>query len=182
MTKSDLFVSRDGGSGRYLATNSTITERFWAYVHKLPGDDACWIWTGAGSKGGGYGRVSISGRFTTAHRAAWLLFRDEQLAPGNFVCHRCDNKRCVRPSHLFQGSAADNTRDMIVKGRGKLWSGHSSPGEANGSAKLTEWQVRQIREELKRGMMTQTAIAKKYGVRQTAISAIKRGETWRETV
>lgn len=95
--------------------------RFWSYVNKTAG---CWEWTGALSKkgdrrqrGAGYGHFMVTWKtITMAHRYSWELAHGP-IPAGVFVCHRCDNPKCVRPEHLFLGTALDNTRDMIAKGR-----------------------------------------------------------------
>lgn len=92
-----------------------IAERFWAKVDKS-GD--CWLWTGhKGSSG--YGIFWIQRRPTQAHRLAYEL----SIGPiphGLFACHHCDNPPCVRPAHLFLGTAKDNYWDARTKGRIKL--------------------------------------------------------------
>ncbi len=81
----------------------------------------CWLWT-AGVMVGGYGQIFIRSlddgrkKFDGAHRVSWRLFKGE-IPEGMFVCHRCDTQSCVNPDHLFLGTAADNTRDSIQKGR-----------------------------------------------------------------
>lgn len=87
-----------------------LKERLYAQVEKTR---SCWIWKG--SVKNGYGRLTFKGRFWYTHQLSWYLHHgvESQL----FVCHTCDNRRCVRPSHLFEGTAKDNVRDMIAKGR-----------------------------------------------------------------
>lgn len=73
----------------------------------------CWIWTGARMR---YGYFQYGKKLIGAHRVAWEL-RNGPIPDGLYVLHRCDNPPCVRPDHLFLGTAADNTADMVAKGR-----------------------------------------------------------------
>lgn len=88
-------------------------DRFWAKVVK---GDGCWEWQGARDRKG-YGVCAIGNRRTaTAHR--WLYEQTHGELPDHiYVCHHCDNPRCVRPDHLFIGTAKDNAHDAIQKGR-----------------------------------------------------------------
>jgi hypothetical protein len=94
-----------------------LSARFWAKVDKR-GPDDCWEWTGA-AIAKGYGKISRGprgGGQLAAHRVSWILAKSE-IPDGQMVLHRCDNRLCVNPSHLFLGTNTDNMRDMVSKGR-----------------------------------------------------------------
>jgi hypothetical protein len=79
--------------------------------------DGCWIWNKSITSND-YGKATYLNRSWRAHRLSYTLFKGE--IPGNqFVCHKCDNPRCVNPEHLFLGSATDNMQDCVNKGRYK---------------------------------------------------------------
>jgi hypothetical protein len=84
--------------------------RFWEKVMKT---DGCWLWTASMDRHG-YGQFCAGGRPKKAHRVAWFLTHGAW--PTNAL-HRCDTPACVRPDHLFEGTKADNTADMMLKGR-----------------------------------------------------------------
>lgn len=133
----------------------------------------CWNWTACAGKNG-YGKFGSRslghGNTMWAHRASWLLYRGE-ISGGLFVLHRCDNRLCVNPSHLFLGTQADNMADMNAKGRHAL-------GAATGLALLTGDQVRAIKRRLAAGER-QSQIARDYVVGRAAIHKIKNGTNWR---
>lgn len=95
----------------------SIADRFWLKVKRTRG---CWIWTGS-VNAKGYGQMSQGRRGLRplqTHRVSWQLHYG-QIPDGLLVLHSCDNPRCVRPDHLFLGTAADNTADMVAKERGR---------------------------------------------------------------
>lgn len=117
----------------------------------------------------GYGRFGQKGY---AHRGMWIAVNGP-IPDGMFVCHRCDNRRCVNPDHLFLGTHAENMRDMVRKGRS-----NKAKGSAAGPSKLTEHDVSIIKWCLDAGV-TQDKLAKLYGVSQSAVSGINVGRTWK---
>ena len=151
-----------------------LRERFLEKVQKT---ENCWIWTGGKTSNGGYGMIrnedGRGGRHLRAHRVAYELF----VAPipeGMCVLHRCDNPGCVNPDHLFLGTDADNAADSVAKGR-------QAQGERNGSAKLTQRQVQEIREQYRRGSAEFGCygLGRQYGVDHSAIFAIVKGRNWK---
>lgn len=148
--------------------------RFWGKV-EIRADTECWPWTGQINKRNGYGRFTIGPKTFTASRISLELHLGRRMARDEFACHRCDNRVCVNPSHLFVGSAADNMRDAAVKGRMYKWAGRRR-GENNTAAKLDESAVRQILAL--RGKEKQATIALRFGVCKTAVGNIMRGKSW----
>lgn len=104
--------------------------RFWSLVKKPDGATACWEWQSATDKRG-YPVFMRSHPLRTirGNRMAWELERGP-IPPGLFVCHRCDNPLCVRPSHLFLGTNQENIADMIAKGRNSRGPKHAAAMKA----------------------------------------------------
>jgi hypothetical protein len=148
-----------------------INERFWKKVVVGPW---CWLWVGPTYRNSGYGCLNVLGKMLLSHRMSWVMAFGS-IPSGMCVLHRCDNRPCVNPSHLFLGTKSDNMKDMMAKGR-YVRSGF--PGELNPSAKLTASQVAEIRTRLASGE-TKAAQARRYGVCHSTISLISSGMTWR---
>jgi hypothetical protein len=144
----------------------TPRERFLAKVCPEP-NGGCWLWRGQLNQSG-YGVLWLAGKSCIAHRAAWMLFRGE-IPPDLLVCHTCDVRACVNPEHLFLGTHTDNARDRKEKGRSML-------GEKIHSARLSEQQVRRIKEMLAEGRMYMSELARAFGVTPSTISSIARGD------
>ena len=130
--------------------------------------EECWIWAKS-PNGRGYGNVHVNGKTISAHRLSYELFKGP-IPDGLYVCHTCDNKRCVNPNHLFIGTQKDNLQDASRKGIMNF-------GEKNGQAKLTVNQVREIKKKLLSGQ-SQVELAKEYKVTKGNIAHIARGRTW----
>jgi hypothetical protein len=155
-----------------------IEDRFWRRVDKSGGDDACWLWTGARlTKGYGViGKAPPNKGYLYVHRVSAKIFLPD-YSDDLLVCHKCDNPPCVNPRHLFVGTVADNSLDMVMKGRSTKGRRLHS-GASNGRSKLSWEIVEKIRGEYAKGNASQHEIAQKYGITQTAISRITIGKTW----
>lgn len=148
----------------------TVESRFWPKVHKT---ENCWLWTGA-KNSQGYGNFWDGMNYIHAHRASWII-KYGDIPSGMCVLHRCDVPLCINPDHLWIGTKGDNNKDRSAKGRN---GDCACPGTKNGRAKLTEADVRAIREKYKTGLYYQYLLAEEYGVVQTTISSITRRRLW----
>lgn len=143
--------------------SKTLVERFWEKVRK---SDGCWEWIGAIFVTG-YGAFSFNGSPAKAHRIAWRLTNGE-IPDGKMVCHHCDNRKCVRPDHLFLGGALENNRDMTIK-------------ERHGRMLFTHAQISRIRSlyDRYRDHLTHLRIADWFGVSKATISHMMTGRNWK---
>ena len=170
---SACYVRRGPGHGRFCSIPCARTaqrrppqERFDGLVAK---GDGCWIWRGA-TGSSGYGYFALGGRNIGAHRVAWL-FSFGPIKDGLHVCHRCDNRLCVNPAHLFLGTPVENMQDMIAKGRGPL-------GERSPNAKLTVKEVLAIRAERNSGGRPHE-LAGAFGISVTQVRNIWTRKRWK---
>lgn len=144
--------------------------RFWNKVKIVQND--CWLWQGAlGRKG--YGSFTVSRKFPTkiAHRVSYLI-ANRELDLDLQVCHSCDTPGCVNPDHLWQGTAKENSMDMVRKGR-------SPRGEKQGHSTLTKADIVAIRAMYSSGRFQQIEIAEKFKTSKGNIQHICANDTWR---
>ena len=134
-------------------------------------DAACWPWTSTVRKDG-YGTVTNDGGCRMAHRVAWEL-ANGPIPRGALVCHRCDNRVCCNPAHLFLGTNADNSADMASKGR-------AARGERHPMAKLSEGDVREMRNLRRADRKTwiYARLAERFGVTIAACALICTRQKW----
>lgn len=92
-----------------------IEERFWAKVDQQ-NRDKCWKFKGCLNKDG-YGKFSIGYVEVKAHQLAWMSYNEQDIPKGKCILHHCDNRACCNPAHLYCGTQADNTKDMMNRGR-----------------------------------------------------------------
>jgi hypothetical protein len=138
-------------------------QRFWSRVRR--GDhEECWNWTGY-ARPDGYGGFRLNGRMVLSHRVAYAMSRRRDPA-AMLVCHRCDNRLCCNPSHLFLGTYLTNNRDRMVKGR----------NGARPNAKLSVRDAQQIRDS----DGSSRVLAKRFGVDSSVIQRVRANRIWKD--
>lgn len=170
-----------------LSADVEFKSRFYGRIKSV--ESGCMEWTGALADSG-YGIIKLNKRRFKCHRVSFFL-SGGPIPDGLCVLHKCDNRKCVNPDHLFLGTVADNNADMLQKGRHvspkgdksgvRLYPERRPRGENCKRSKLREGDVLQIRRLLASGETTIT-IAAEFNVSQSNISAIGRNATWRHLV
>lgn len=135
--------------------------------------DACWVWPGRPSAVG-YGVMGHHFQQYYAHRLSYEVHVGP-IPAGLFVCHRCDNRICVNPAHLFLGTNADNMADKIAKGRHRHGE---TRGRAHPLAKLDEAKVRMIRSS----SLSDERLAEQLGVASSLVYRVRKRQSWAHVV
>ena len=144
-----------------------LETRFWKMVKKT---DSCWVWKGT-QFGHGYGNFRCCGDSCPAHRMSWIITHG-RIPEKMHVLHHCDNRLCVRPSHLWIGTHMDNVIDKVKKKRHDF-------GEKHPGGRLTEKQIIEIRSLYKPHVMTAKIISEKYGISISNVYSIVKNIIWR---
>jgi hypothetical protein len=160
-----------------------VWQRFWAKVNRNGPTQPhmstpCWVWTASKDRDG-YGNFKFQGQLRRAHRFAFGLGTSGQ------VLHHCDNRACVRQDHLYEGTNEQNMQDRARRGRtaaGDRNGARRHPerlrrGSSVSTSKLTEEQVRLIRELHRQGALQQD-LATRFGVVNQLVSAIVHRKAW----
>jgi hypothetical protein len=150
--------------------SKNVTDRFWEKVDRC-GEDECWEWR-AGVDGKGYAAFSLTHENQIGGHVYSYLIHNGKIGD-SWVCHKCDNPKCVNPRHLFLGNALDNNRDMVRKGRNRYLKGEEHP-----SSRLTENDVLNIRSEYAKGGVTMFVLADKYKISFQHVSDIVNKRKW----
>jgi len=149
-------------------------ENFWAMV-KRDNPHECWNWQGVCFHGG-YGklhrRVGGKSKNFLAHRYGWELIHGQIGDSKLFVCHKCDNRKCVNPNHLFLGTHQDNMDDMISKGRNYEIGVKGRRVISNNKISM------EIAEQIRGEELPTKELAKKYSLNRSTILRIKKNQIW----
>lgn len=148
---------------------SKLQNRFWSKVN-ITSLLECWIWT-AQQQGDGYGAFKLNGKYHQAHRIAWEFIYGD-IPKGLCVCHQCDNRLCVNPSHLFLGTYQDNADDKVKKNRQARM-----PGEMHPNHKLTKGNIVEIRQSNNKSKY----LAIQFNVSISTIQRIRSFRSWSKT-
>ena len=137
-------------------------------------NSGCWLWLGA-QVPNGYGTLYYKnengGKNIGAHRASWIA-HNGVIPHGMYICHRCDNRMCVNPEHLFLGTSQDNNDDMVKKGRHRSGGVH---GAKSPNSKLNDEKVREILDS----QISVKLLSKKFDVCERVIFRIRAGKGWK---
>ena len=162
-------------SCKMSGTRGAALIRFYTNIAKPISFDQCWVWIG-GTDSYNYGRLFVDQQERLAHRYSYEIHRGP-IPPTLLVLHKCNNTRCVNPyfGHLYLGTAKDNTRDMLTSSTYHPPAGLQ--GEHSSSAVLTTADVLLIRalHHKEQGI----ALAHRFGVSPSTISAIQHGRLWK---
>lgn len=154
-----------------------LIDAFWKKTKpnnkKIWNETCCIEWTYILSAGG-YGSFSYDGKTYRSHRLSWMMEHGE-IPEGMYICHHCDNPKCVNVNHLFLGTPKDNTADKFSKNRGNL-----PQGEEHWKSKLTKKDVFKIRRLYKNKKFKQVELGEMFGVTQAQISYIVNDIFWKE--
>ena len=150
-----------------FSSYSTTWEKF---LGKVDTSGDCWNWI-RGKDSDGYGNAWHNGKSWKAHRLSWSLVKGD-IPNGLCVCHRCDNRSCVNPDHLFLATSQENTADRNRKGRQAI-------GDNMKRSKLNPDKVRKMRKLYSDGLFTFKKIAEMYGVCAATAREAIRGTGWK---
>lgn len=143
-------------------------------LSKATRDGDCLVWNG-GMGSGGYGTFHYNGKNRSAHRVSYELHKGP-IPAGAVVMHTCDNRRCINPEHLQLGTHTANMKDMRDKGRARYVGGTSHPNAKASPEIAAEIRRRYVPYSRENGSC---ALAREFGLDQSTVHTIIRGDTWR---
>ncbi len=149
--------------------NKNIKEDVWKRIN-IKGEDDCWEWKGY-VLSNGYGQIRIDYRRYRTHRLVYELTYGP-IPEGLLVCHKCNNRKCCNPKHLYVGTQKDNLKQMIEDGRKPI-------GENSSKAKLNWKQINEIRKKYIPYIYTQKRLGKEYSISESECFLIINNKVWK---
>jgi len=131
----------------------------------------CWVWLGAIRGENNYGAMRINKRTIGAHRVSYMIHHGN-IPDEMQVLHKCDNRLCVNPEHLYAGNQKQNIRDMYNRGR-NVYTGNK--GTKHPSSKITE----DIVIEIRLSKLSEKELCEKYKLSRSHVSRIINNKSWR---
>jgi hypothetical protein len=163
-----LFAAKGTLANPWRMDDPEFALHFWNNVKITSNPDKCWEWKRK-ADANGYGNVTVDGKTQRAHRIAWRIFNQRDIQDELFILHSCDNRVCVNPYHLREGTAQDNSDDMVNRNRHKVWR--------------TKWDTEEsvIREikRLRQENVPIAVIAERLNVGRSLVSHVSSGRTWK---
>lgn len=153
--------------------NGDIHEWFSTQLDKE--ESGCWEWARCKTQKG-YGQFHHNGKTIFTHRFVLETKLGRPILNGMMACHSCHNRACCNPDHIREGTAKENTRDMLDANRQATGEQTTHRGEDHGMSKLTADQVIEIRKL--RNTASGRQVAKQFGVSPSVVSSIQLGKTW----
>ena len=168
-----------------LKLNPRQSRNFWKKVDKngpipthRPELGPCWIWIGT-IDANGYGQFRLNKTMARSHRVSFLVHHGEIPEDDSFhgicVCHHCDVRACINPNHLFPGTALENTRDMLTKGRARK----SQKPPRIPKRHITKENVIEMRELYSKGGIFLKDLALKFNIDVSLVSLIVNRKRWK---
>lgn len=142
------------------------------YDQKVIRKNGCWSWS-ACIDDTGYGVMALVSKKINAHRVSWMIHNQKIIPKGKWVLHKCDNPICSNPEHIYLGNAAQNSKDMIERGRSNI-----PLGEKRSHTKLKNHEAKEIKQKLLEGIH-EKELSKQFKVHVNTIRDIKMNRRWR---
>lgn len=155
---------------KYYNDKESLEYKIKLYNERVVKKEGCWDWLGIIDTNQGYAKVQFKRENISAHRLSWIIHYGD-IPKDKQINHHCDNRKCTNPEHLYLGTQKQNEEDKLKRNR-------QAKGSINGSAKLNEYQVKEIKELLREGK-SQYFLSEKYNISYPTINNIKNEKSWR---